>query len=231
MDGVLFDTEPMYTEVGVRLLQRRGREFSPELKREMMGRPGPDAVQIMIDREGLQDAWPALLAEAEREFMQIAASSPLLLLPGLQLLFAELQAHAIPFGVATSSRKEVAEVLLRRVSLRDDLAFLLTGDLIEKGKPHPEIYQRAAEEMGIAPDEMLVVEDSPNGCAAGVASGACVIAISGEQDLDQGFHGVAAIVSRLDDPRLLGLFGTALTSEDFRLGAKGPVQPLPGLET
>ncbi len=204
MDGLLFDTEPLYWQVGTTVLGRRGKVYTDQLRRDMMGRPGPDAIQLMIRTESLTDHWQDLLLEAETEFLRLAAAD-LVHMPGLDRLLATLHEHKLPFGVATSSRRAVAENLLGRAGLTPHLTFILTGDDITHGKPHPEMYQRAAAAMQIAPANMLVLEDSGNGCKAGVASGACAIAVPGHHSRDHDFNGVAWIAERLDDPVIIDL--------------------------
>ena len=57
MDGLMFNTEDVYTSVGVELLRRRGREFTDELKKAMMGMPPRPSFEAMIRECGLSDSW------------------------------------------------------------------------------------------------------------------------------------------------------------------------------
>jgi len=124
-------------------------------------------------------------------------------MPGFETLVATLQRGAFPYGVATSSRRHFAEQILRRDALLDQLAFLLTGDDVQRGKPHPEMYAQAAARLQIPASSLLVLEDSENGCAAAVAAGAIAVAVTGEHVSGHVFPGAALQVHRLDDPRLL----------------------------
>jgi beta-phosphoglucomutase-like phosphatase (HAD superfamily) len=78
----------------------------------------------------------------------------------------------------------------------------LTGDDVKQGKPHPEMYLTAAKRLSIAPAQMLVLEDSQNGCAAAVASGAVTVAIPSEHTADQDFSGAWLVAQSLADKRL-----------------------------
>ena len=64
MDGLLVNTEDLYTEVGQIVLERRGKEFTPELKRKIMGLPGPQAYEVMIQFQekggGVDHDWPGI---------------------------------------------------------------------------------------------------------------------------------------------------------------------------
>lgn len=199
MDGLLFETESLYGVVGDRVLQRRGRRFCRDLQQRMMGRVGVAAIEQMIDFHSLEDDPHDLLAECDAIFDDLLAGGPRPM-PGLDALIQTLIASAIPFGVATSSRRTFAERILHPQPWFDSLAFLLTGDDVRNGKPHPEIYLNAAERLGVNPATMLVLEDSGNGTAAGVAAGAIVIAVPSEHTRDHTFTNVHAIAESLLDP-------------------------------
>ena len=204
MDGLMFDTEPLYYEVGVELLGRRGHEFSMNLQQQMMGRPAPDAIRILIDRFNLTDSVDTLIAECDEIYAgKIAGGLPVM--PGLFALMDLLDARRIPYAVATSSKRRFADQMLSMFDLPPRLQFILTGDDIENGKPAPDMYQKAAKQFDIAPSEMLVLEDSGNGCLAAVRSGACAVAVPGTHSEDHDFSGAHLVASSLEDERLLEL--------------------------
>ncbi len=70
------------------------------------------------------------------------------------------------------------------------------------GKPHPEIYLTAAQRFGISPAEMMVLEDSQNGCLAAAAAGAFVVAVPGEHSREHDFSMASLLVDSLADRRL-----------------------------
>ncbi len=69
--------------------------------------------------------------------------------------------------------------VLSRFELEPRFQFILTCDDVREGKPNPEIYLRAAQRFGLSAEQMLVLEDSQNGCRAAVASGAYAVAVPG----------------------------------------------------
>jgi len=204
MDGLLFDTEKLYWQVGDRVLQRRGLRFCADLQREMMGRIGVVCMQAMVDFHSLTDSAEQLLHESDEIYGELLASD-LEPMPGLSQWIEHLIASGLPFGLATSSRLKFVDVILRTASWRDSLAFVLTGDDVTNGKPHPEMYQRAAQILKIDPSEMLVLEDSGHGCTAAVAAGAYTVAIPNEMTRDHSFEGVKLVAESLTDPRLWAL--------------------------
>ena len=208
MDGLLFDTESLYWECGDQLLKRRGQRYCKNLQQRMMGRVGVAAMKEMIDFHDLNVTPEDLLAESNIVFSGILERGAEEM-PGLPEWIAFLKEKKVPFGLATSSQRKFVDILFQDRTWREDLAFILTGNDVTRGKPDPQMYQMAAEKLGIDPPEMLVLEDSGNGCAAGVAAGACTVAVPSEHTRDQDFSGVNLIADSLKDPRLWSLLDTA----------------------
>src|SRR6056297_862381 len=204
LDGLLYDTEPLYWQVGSQLLARRDHVFTDALQRRMMGRPGVQAMQELIEDLRLTDEPAALLEESEAIYAEMLGVD-LQPMPGLFAWLAALDASGLPYGVATSSRRRFAEEILALHGLQSRLQFLLTGDDVLQGKPHPEMYLKAAAALAIEPSNMLVLEDSENGCASAVAAGAITIAIPGAHSSGHEYPGANLVADRLDDPQLLAI--------------------------
>jgi beta-phosphoglucomutase-like phosphatase (HAD superfamily) len=85
--------------------------------------------------------------------------------------------------------------------------FILAAEDIRHGKPHPEIYQKAAERFGLKAREMLVLEDSQNGCLSAARAGAFVVAVPSDLSRDQDFRVASLVVNGLADPRLYEALG------------------------
>jgi HAD superfamily hydrolase (TIGR01509 family) len=201
LDGLMFNTEDLYDLVGAQLLERRGRTFTLDLKRAMMGRPSPVALQIMIDAHQLSASVEELEQESDELFAVILATQ-LAPLPGLEDLLAALEAAAVPKAIATSSRRSFTRQVLGRFDFEGRFEFLLTSEDVVQGKPHPEIYQRAAARLGLHAEQVLVLEDSENGCRAGVAAGAVTVAVPSPHSQHHDFAGVAFVADSLADPRI-----------------------------
>jgi HAD superfamily hydrolase (TIGR01509 family) len=88
------------------------------------------------------------------------------LFPSAKEVLQELRQMKLRLAVATSSVGASARPFLERHNLTGFFDVILTGDEIERGKPHPDIYLRVAEKVGLAPEACLVIEDSLSGVAA-----------------------------------------------------------------
>ena len=206
LDGLMFNTEELYQDVGSELLRRRDREFTKELLDQMMGRPGRISLQIMIDWHSLEATVDELERETDEIFVDILATR-LAPMPGLLALLNALEQANVPKAIATSSRRAFVETVLGRFDLEPRFRFILSAEDVIDGKPHPEIYLKAAARFGVPPDRVVVLEDSQNGCAAAVAAGTITVAVPGGHSLSHNFDGARLSIDSLADPRLYELIG------------------------
>lgn len=208
MDGLMFNTEDVYSLAGDELLGRRGKVFTKELKNAMMGLPPRPSFEAMIEHCNLTESWEELAAESNDIYLRILPEH-IRPMPGLFELLDALERAAMPKAIATSSARLLTEATLGQFDLARRFQFVLTAEDITQGKPHPEVYLKAADRLGVSPAEMAVLEDSNAGCRAAAAAGAFCIAVPGPHSRDHDFSMAAAVVNGLDDPQLLRLLGLA----------------------
>ena len=201
MDGLMFNTEDLYDEVGDMLLQRHGQRFTIELKLEMMGRTGREALAIMKQRCGLSQTVDELLIEVKQIFSKLLPDR-IEMMPGLSALLLFLEQHKIPKCVATSSHRQFATEALGCFDLKPRFEFLLTADDVQNGKPAPDVYLKAAEQLGVKPAELLVLEDSEIGSRAAAAAGAFTIAVPTSHSVNGDFSHVNYVAESLNDPMI-----------------------------
>jgi pseudouridine 5'-phosphatase len=206
MDGLMFNTEDVYTAAGTELLRRRGHEFTAELKDAMMGLPAQPSFEAMIRHCKLNESWRQLSAESDQLFKGFLGDR-LAPMPGLMELLDALERAGIPKAIATSSRPALVYPCLEPFDLPRRFLFILTADDVVCGKPDPEIYLKAAGRFGVAPAEMMALEDSRNGCLAAVAAGAFTVVVPGEHSRQQDFSPASLVVNSLADPRLYHALG------------------------
>ncbi|MCE9548314.1 MAG: HAD family phosphatase [Planctomycetia bacterium] len=206
LDGLMFNTEDLYQDVGRALLARRGKEFTPELLDAMMGRRPQQALAIMIRWHALSDTVDQLAAETKELFTGVL-DERLETMPGLLELLGALERARIPKAVATSSGRAFVTEVLSRFELLPRFEFVLSAEDVTEGKPHPEVYLTAARRLKREPAEMLVLEDSQNGCNAAVAAGAYVVAVPGGHSLRHDFSGVQWIAASLADAHIYEVLG------------------------
>ena len=206
LDGLMFNTETIFNEVGHEILRRRGHLMTPLLIGQMMGRRSQDALQVMIDMHNLAETPEQLAAESWDLFFDLAADR-LEAMPGLYELLDVIDRRQLPKGVATSSSRAYLERVLGQFDLLPRFPMTLTAEDVTHGKPHPEIYQTAAGRLRVDPSEMLVLEDSQAGTNAAAAAGAVIVSVPHEHSAHHDFSRATFIADSLADPRVLALLG------------------------
>jgi len=206
MDGLMFNSEDVYTEVGKELMRRRGRDFPKGLKDQMMGLPPRPSFEAMIRWHSLNDAWEDLARECEDVFL-LLLDRYLAPMPGMLELLDALDAAGIRKAVVTSSGWRLTVAVLARFDLARRFAFVLTSEDITHGKPDPEVYLLAARRLGVAPEEMMVLEDSHFGTQAGAAAGAFVVAVPNEHTAEHDFSRASLVAESLADRRIYAALG------------------------
>ena len=211
LDGLMFNTEVVFSLAGRELLSRRGKEWTPSLQSCMMGRRAEEAFQVLIDQTGLTATIEDLRNESRKIFYDLLPVH-LRPMPGLTELLRVIEERGLPKGVATSSSRRYLEDLLGRFDLLSRFQMALTAEDVSRGKPDPEIYLLAAGRLGILPGEMLVLEDSGVGTQAAVAAGAVVVSVPHEHSLSHDFTGAAYIAQGLHDARIVSLLQPATSA-------------------
>ena len=177
MDGVLVDSEPLWTLAEVELARELGGEWTDEVKALVVGTRLDVSVPTILRFYGAPDGRDEVARAASflLDRMVELYAGDLVLMPGAGALLAEVRAADIPVALVSSSYRALVDSVLAAGVGPFELT--LAGDEVTNAKPHPEPYLTAAERLGVDPAGCVVVEDSPSGVAAGEAAGAAVVAV------------------------------------------------------
>jgi len=176
MDGTLIDTERIGAASWDFAGEETGLWVSEEVKQKMVGRTLSDITRIV------KDALPGkevkhLLERANFHYHRLVTEDVPPIKPGALDLLQWLEGRGVPMAVATSSRIEQLEDKLGRTGLRPFFEFVIAGDQIDRGKPEPEIFERAAEGLGVQTTHCAVFEDSAPGIEGAHRSGALALLV------------------------------------------------------
>jgi HAD superfamily hydrolase (TIGR01509 family) len=209
LDGLIVNSEDVYEQADVEVLRRRGKVYTADLRAQMMGRPTAESLRKMIEWHALEDTLELLEAERSllRDKLLDESIEPM---PGLHQLLDALDAAQIPKAIGTSGHRSYVNYVLDRLGLQARFQFALTSEDVAYGKPAPDVYQLAAATLGFAPAQTMVLEDSVNGCLAGIAAGAFTVAVPNRHTRDYDFTGVRFVADTLADPRILQALGITL---------------------
>jgi len=204
LDGTMLNTEDIFEHAGKELMSRRGLEMTDAIRRSMLGRRPTEAFTALKSLTGLPDAIEDLMVETKQIF-QVLAEDSLATMPGLFEVLSLTESSRLPRAVATSSPRAYMHWLLQKLNLLSHFQFALTAEDVTHGKPHPEIYLKAADRLGVAPSEMLVLEDSETGTRAAAAAGAIVVSVPNRHTSYGDFSMSHLTIDSLLDERLHAL--------------------------
>ena len=176
MDGTLFDTEKLYRQAWLDVATEFGEEKNYDLPTAISGSNlGEESFKVIrrfypnIDAE-------AYLARVLQE-VRAAAEKNLELMAGVEEILNFFQAAGVVMAVASSAPVATIEKNLTRTNLRGYFEVITGGDLVRIGKPAPDIFLLAAEELKLEPSDCYVFEDSFNGIRSASAAGCAAIMI------------------------------------------------------
>ncbi|XP_051176376.1 pseudouridine-5'-phosphatase isoform X1 [Leptopilina boulardi] len=181
MDGLLLDTERLYTEAFNRITNAHGKQFTWEHKAQTMGFKTREVSLWTIEHLEL----PITPNEFEKQLLKLYEElfPQSQFLPGAERLLMHLKENNIPIALATSSSKDSFELKTKKLTDVFNLFHhrVLGGSDpdVKKGKPNPDIFLVAADRFPDKPDpsKCLVFEDAPNGVEAGISAGMQVVMV------------------------------------------------------
>jgi len=196
LDGLLVDSEPLQAWAWYEYVARFGAVMTPDVLGRMLGLRAVDAVKIPIEMLDLPVDEETALRERDDIFLA-AVPGAIQAHAGAQELIAELKRRGIPSALATSGHRRYVDLALASAGLTGLFDQEVTAELVTRGKPHPDVYLRAAELLGVPADDCLALEDAPNGVIAAKAAGMRCIAIPGEHGSREGVAAADAVLESL----------------------------------
>lgn len=175
LDGLVVDSEPLWTEARNKLLSQFDARVTAEDKLKTMGGGYREGIDYFINKYDLPMTFEEF-SKQEQDILDRLYSKKLKFKPGAAELIQKLKESNIVIAIATSVPRKRLEFALKRLSL-GGFDVMITGDDIKKGKPDPEIFLKAAEKLGVDPKECVVLEDSPFGVAAARAANMKAVAV------------------------------------------------------
>jgi HAD superfamily hydrolase (TIGR01509 family) len=205
-DGLLLDTESVWTRAERDLFERRGLDFTPAHKRELVGTSAEIAAGVLERRLEEPGAGAALIEELN-ELVIAELEHGVEAMVGARELLHSLKQRGTPIGLVSNSPLAFVQRSLEIVGFRDRFDVVLSAHEVAAPKPSPEPYLEACRRLGVEPSPAVVaLEDSPTGVASARAAGLTVIGIPSLEGIELSeAHEIA--VSLLDDVvarRLLG---------------------------
>ena len=171
MDGLMLDTEPLAARAWAEAAQAMGIAFDPGVTARLIGRNHADCRALLRAHHGESYPVESLMDRWLVAYDAIVACEGVAIKPGLIELLDWLETRDVAKAVATSTRRSRALAKLEHTGLLPRFGAVVGGDEIARGKPAPDIFIAAAERLGAAPEQCVVLEDSEPGVHAALAGG------------------------------------------------------------
>ena len=185
MDGTIFDSEYISFLSWSRAAKNLGLPIDMnELIGDMYGLNNYTLADFFRKRFGEDFSYVALIDEWARCVQEYIHTNGLPKKPGVPEVFAQLRERGYKLGLVSSTVKETILGHLKITNLEKVFDVIVSGDMVEHGKPAPDCYLMAAELVGAAPAECVVVEDSKNGILAGKRAGMLAVHVPDRQKED-----------------------------------------------
>jgi HAD superfamily hydrolase (TIGR01509 family) len=198
LDGLLIDSEPLQAWAWHEYVTRFGAVMTPNVLGRMLGLRAVDAVKIPIEMLDLPVDEATALHDRDEIFLA-AVPNAIRAHTGAKELIADLKQRRIPVALATSGHRRYVDLALTSADLTGLFDQEVTAELVTRGKPHPEVYLRAAELLSIPPNRCLALEDAPNGVTSAKAAGMHCIAIPGEHGSPEGVAHADVVLESLSE--------------------------------
>ena len=205
-DGLLLDTESVWTRAEYDLFERRGLEFTPANKRELVGTSAEIAGGI-LERRLEEPGRAAALIEELNELVVAELEHGVEAMVGARELLHALKQRGTPIGLVSNSPLVFVQRSLEIVGFHDRFDVVLSAHEVAAPKPAPDPYLEACRRLGVEPGPNVVaLEDSPTGVAAARAAGLTVIGIPSLEGiaLDEAHEIAESLQDEVVSRRLLG---------------------------
>ncbi|MGL5675690.1 MAG: HAD family hydrolase, partial [Cellulosilyticaceae bacterium] len=170
LDGTLIDSMWVWEKIDEVFLGKYNITPPKDMDSVLEGKSFTETATYFKERfrldesvEAIKDCWNQLAWEFYTQQVPLK--------PGVASFLDYLKEKNIKMGIATSNSVELVTAVLEHLGIQGYFETVRTSCEVEKGKPHPYIYLKVAEELGVAPEDCLVFEDVPNGVRAGLNAG------------------------------------------------------------
>ncbi len=185
MDGVLADTIDLHYQSWQRVADEWHIPFCKEDYSQILGMKREESVDYLLRNHTVDAETRAEMLRRKNEYYLelVETLNPDQLLPGVQQLLAELQAAQMRIALGSSSKN--AALILQKLGIDNLFEVVADGNSVPNSKPSPEVFQKAAELLGLPADECLVIEDAAAGVEAAKAAGMVVLGVGPTDRLNQ----------------------------------------------
>lgn len=194
MDGVIFDSEQAVIEAWK---ETAGQYGVPDIEYyciQCLGMNASEAKKRFTEIYGEKYDYDRLRDEKTQKVIKMFEDGKVRLKPGITELLVFLKAHNFKTAVASSTREAAVRRELTSADLIQYFDEIVTGDMVEKSKPDPEIFTKACEKLNVRPDQSIGIEDSFNGVRSSSSAGLYTIMVPDMIQPDEEMKKIADLI-------------------------------------
>ncbi|WP_307793373.1 HAD family hydrolase [Microbacterium stercoris] len=182
MDGTLVDTEPYWMAAETPLVEEYGGTWTHEDALKMVGL-NLEASSKILQAAGVALSPQEIISRLSAGVIASCVEKGVPFRPGALELLRDLKQHGVKTALVTMSYRHMALAIVDLIGF-DAFDVVVAGDDVERGKPFPDAYLQAAEQLGVDIAECVAIEDSPTGLSSAIASGAVSLGVPNFVSLD-----------------------------------------------
>ncbi len=187
MDGTMIDNMMVHHRAWQKTLAGIGLKLTLDEVKEKIHGINEEILKRIFGDRFTPEQRRTISAEKEAAYRQIFLPE-LKLLPGLSTFLEDIKSANIPMAIGTAAPRENVNFVMENLDLRSYFTGVFDAQSVTRGKPDPEIFEKAAASMGLAPNECLIFEDSVTGAEAAKRAGARSIIVTTTHDVHEFEH-------------------------------------------
>ena len=199
LDGVITDTAKFHYIAWKNMAEKLGIIIDEKFNEQLKGISRTESLERILEFGGKADAYTAeekekLAAQKNTEYVELLEElTPADILPGLLSVLDQAEALGMKSSIASASKN--APHILEKLGIKERFAHIVDPNTLVKGKPDPEIFVRAAEAIGIKPEEAIGFEDAQAGIEGIKGANMFAVGVSVGEPL----HGADLIINSLEE--------------------------------
>ena len=190
LDGVIVDTAVFHFQAWRRLAQKLGGDFTEEQNEQLKGVSRVDSLKKIIEWTGAtvsDEEFQTLMVEKNEWYLELVQGlGPQDALPGALNFLQTAYDQGIKIALGSASKN--APMILEKLGITPLFTAIIDGNNVVNGKPHPEVFLKGAEALGLEPSECVVFEDSIAGVQAAKTGGMSSVGIGDAETLQADIH-------------------------------------------
>lgn len=200
MDGTLIDTERLYMQYWMQILQDLGYELPYERALELRGLGKSKINEMFRAMFGIKFDYENAASRIKKMLEQEIMKNGLPKKAGADEILMYLKLKGYKTAVATSTPYDRASYLLKVAGLAGMFDHIISAESVKRGKPFPDVYEYVCRQLGEMPADCIAVEDAPNGVISGAEAGCKVVMVPDLTEPDEKINRMLfARVDCLDD--------------------------------